>query len=408
MKKVLPLSFFQREGLTVAQELLGKYLVAHVDGKIVAHQITDVELYDGPDDKASHAHRGKTERNKVMFAQGGLWYPYFVYGMHWLLNIVVGGEGYPAAILIRAVEGIDGPARVARAFGVSKKVYGLPATRASGLWIEDRGTNATPSRITRGPRIGVPYAGDWADKPYRLTIQWLTRDKYGGDPTHSLLTRDLARVKKGEPLEYVIGWKEFCGVRVDLSQKPLIPREETEYWVEKILPQIKKLKNPQVLDLCSGSGAIGLAVLAGHPRARVTFTDVSDRALKQIKINLDLNPSLKKRATIIKTNLFKNIPGKFDFILSNPPYIPSARIKRLPKSVRNFEPRLALDGGVDGMRTVRCVIKDAPSYLKQKGLFALELDSAHAKKAKEFARQYFKHIELHTDQYGRPRVLLLR
>lgn len=170
MKKVLPIPSFQREGICVAQELLGKYLVAKIRGKECALQITDVELYDGPDDRASHASRGKTERNKIMFAKGGVWYVYFVYGMHWLLNIVVGDKDYPAAILIRGVEGIDGPARVARAFGVSRQHYGLSATRASNLWIEDRGVSISTSRIERVPRVGVVYAGEWAHAPLRFRI----------------------------------------------------------------------------------------------------------------------------------------------------------------------------------------------------------------------------------------------
>ncbi len=170
MKKVLPLSFFRRAGPLVAREILGKYLVIKVRGRELTLQITDVELYDGPEDRASHAHRGKTERNKVMFARGGVWYPYFVYGMHWLLNIVVGDEDYPAAILIRGVEGINGPARVARAFGVSKKFYGLPTTHTSDIWIEDRGVRIRSSQIERLPRIGVHYAGEWTHKPLRFRI----------------------------------------------------------------------------------------------------------------------------------------------------------------------------------------------------------------------------------------------
>lgn len=170
MKKILPPSFFRRKSMLVARELLGKYLVTKVGGKESALQITDVEVYDGPHDTASHASRGKTERNKIMFAEGGVWYVYFVYGMYWLLNIVVGEEDYPAAILIRGVESIEGPARVARALGVGKHHYGLPATRTSNLWIEDRGTHVPPSHTERLPRVGVSYAGQWAHKPLRFRI----------------------------------------------------------------------------------------------------------------------------------------------------------------------------------------------------------------------------------------------
>jgi len=170
MKKVLPVSFFRRKGSVVAQELLGKYLVSCVRDKEIALQITDIELYDGPHDRASHASRGKTERNKIMFIAGGVWYVYLVYGMHWLLNIVVGEEEYPAAILIRGVEGIDGPARVAKAFSIGRGQYGLRSSRTSNLWIEDRGVSIPLSRIKRLPRVGVSYAGEWAKKPLRFCI----------------------------------------------------------------------------------------------------------------------------------------------------------------------------------------------------------------------------------------------
>ena len=170
MRKALSPSFFRGASTLIASKLLGKYLVTKVRGKELALQITDIELYDGPHDRASHASRGKTERNKIMFGRGGLWYVYFVYGMHWLLNIVVGKDGYPAAILIRGVEGIEGPARVARAFKIRKWHYGLPASRASNLWIEDRGVHIPLSRRERLPRVGVHYAGEWADKPLRFRI----------------------------------------------------------------------------------------------------------------------------------------------------------------------------------------------------------------------------------------------
>lgn len=170
MKKVLPTSFFRRKGSIVAQELLGKYLVSRIGDKEIAFQITDVELYDGPYDRASHAFGGKTERNKIMFDAGGVWYVYFIYGMHWLLNIVVGEGGYPSAILIRGVEGIEGPARVARACAVGKHHYGLSAIRASNLWIEDRGRTIPPAHIVTLPRVGVSYAGEWADTPLRFCI----------------------------------------------------------------------------------------------------------------------------------------------------------------------------------------------------------------------------------------------
>ena len=168
MRRNLPLSFYRRDAVIIAEELLGKFLVGNRGAESAARRIIDVEVYDGPEDLASHASRGRTPRTEVMFRKGGVWYVYLVYGMHQLLNIVTGTEGYPTAILIRAVEGAEGPGRVGKLFGVEKTLYGAPATRKSGLWIEDRGTAVPKDSITHLPRVGVAYAGAWAQKPLRF------------------------------------------------------------------------------------------------------------------------------------------------------------------------------------------------------------------------------------------------
>ena len=159
--------FNSKNTVRVAQGLLGKFLVRRYRGKTQAYMITDVEAYDGLEDKASHAHRGKTERNKVMFGEAGHWYVYFTYGMHWLLNIVTGPKKYPAAILIRGVAGINGPARLTKALHINKKFDGKKADKKSDLWIEKRGI--LKLKIKKGPRIGVDYAGHfWAKKNFRF------------------------------------------------------------------------------------------------------------------------------------------------------------------------------------------------------------------------------------------------
>ncbi|OHA09226.1 MAG: hypothetical protein A3B37_03355 [Candidatus Sungbacteria bacterium RIFCSPLOWO2_01_FULL_59_16] len=175
-------SFFNRSTLRVTQELLGKYLVRRTGRRTVARMITDVEAYVGFRDRASHASRGMTPRNRVMFGPAGHWYVYFTYGMHWMLNIVTGRKGYPAAVLIRGVaapnggeprqrrEGISGPARLTKFFKIDKRFNGRAATRATGLWIEDRGVRIPNSRIRRSKRIGVDYAGPWREKPWRFHV----------------------------------------------------------------------------------------------------------------------------------------------------------------------------------------------------------------------------------------------
>ncbi len=170
MKRVLSKSFFNRPTLQVARELLGKYLVRRVGQRTISRMVIEVEAYIGGRDKASHASRGRTERNAPMFGKAGCWYVYFTYGMHWMLNIVTERENYPAAVLIRGVEGVSGPARVTKFFKIDKRFNGSPASRGTGLWIEDRGQTLSRSRIRRAKRIGVDYAGDWSKKPWRFFI----------------------------------------------------------------------------------------------------------------------------------------------------------------------------------------------------------------------------------------------
>ena len=181
MRKVLASGFFDRPTLRVAKELLGKFLVRRFPrrsasglrksaSREAAAMIIEVEAYIGFHDLASHASRGKTARNTVMFGRAGVWYVYFTYGMHWMLNIVTGPKGYPAAVLIRGIEGIPGPARVTKYFKVDRRMNLKPASRKTGLWIEDRGARIPKSRMKRGMRIGVDYAGSWKRKLWRFYV----------------------------------------------------------------------------------------------------------------------------------------------------------------------------------------------------------------------------------------------
>lgn len=172
MKRALEKNFFERPALVVAKGLLGKYLVRRIGKKAQVFMITEVEAYDGFKDRASHAFRGKTERTKVMFGPAGFWYVYFTYGMHWMLNIVTGKKEYPAAVLIRGINGVNGPARITKRLRITKRFNEKRAMPKNGLWIEDRGIRISASKIRRGPRIGVKYAGRvWANKPYRFWVE---------------------------------------------------------------------------------------------------------------------------------------------------------------------------------------------------------------------------------------------
>jgi DNA-3-methyladenine glycosylase len=161
-------AYSSRETVALAHGLVGKLLVAaHADGEVQRRRILEVEAYDGPSDLACHASRGRTARTEVLFGPPGHWYVYLCYGIHEMLNLVTGPTGYPAAILIRSVEGLVGPGRLTRGLGIDRRFNRLPAAPATGLWLEDDGT--VPPQIEATPRIGIDYAGpEWAAKPWRF------------------------------------------------------------------------------------------------------------------------------------------------------------------------------------------------------------------------------------------------
>lgn len=166
--------FFNRGVVEVAEDLLGKSLCRQIaSGEIKRKIITEVEAYDGPEDLACHGRFGMTKRTEVMFKEGGHWYVYLCYGIHWMLNIVTGIEGYPAAVLIRGVdtELLNGPGKLTKYFEIDKKFNGLICDVQSQLWIESA-KNSMSFQIERTQRIGIDYAGPvWSKKLYRFVLK---------------------------------------------------------------------------------------------------------------------------------------------------------------------------------------------------------------------------------------------
>jgi DNA-3-methyladenine glycosylase len=182
-RKVLPRTYFQRPTLDVARSLLGKYLVRKNGRATRASRIVEVEAYIGTEDLACHASKGRTARTDVMFGPAGVAYVYLVYGMHHCFNIVTERVGHPSAVLVRAVEDadtqmlIDGPGRVCRFLAIDRTLNRLDLTAGEALWVEDRGERVGRSNITVGRRIGVEYAGSWANKPWRFRLGRSTKSK---------------------------------------------------------------------------------------------------------------------------------------------------------------------------------------------------------------------------------------
>ena len=188
---ILKKSFYQRDTITVAKDLLGKLLVREINGEEIVCRIVETEAYDGPFDKASHAYKHRrTTRTEPMFHQGGISYVYLIYGMYHCFNIVTGEEGYPAAILIRAVEPIygletlkknrpikstkrkdltNGPGKLCQALQINKRLNGIDITKGELLWVLKEEQEST-IRIESSPRVNIDYAEEYRDKRWRFYI----------------------------------------------------------------------------------------------------------------------------------------------------------------------------------------------------------------------------------------------
>jgi DNA-3-methyladenine glycosylase len=168
MSTRLPADFFLRDVLEVAPELIGKILARHFeDGRIERYRITETEAYRGIEDRACHASKGRTPRTEVMFQEGGTVYVYLIYGQYWMLNLVTGMEGDASAVLIRGIEGFSGPGRVGRELQLDRSFYGENLRNSERIWVED----ADPvSEIKTSKRVGIEYAGEWAEKLWRFYL----------------------------------------------------------------------------------------------------------------------------------------------------------------------------------------------------------------------------------------------
>ena len=160
-------NFFTRDVLEVAPELPGKNLVRQFnDGSVFRYTILEVEAYRGKEDLACHASKGRTNRTEIMYHEGGKIYVYLIYGMYWMLNFVTGEQDVPQAVLIRAIEGFDGPGKLTRELKIDRSFYGEDLTKSSRIWLEHSNGRY---HITRGERIGIDYAGEpWKSKPWRF------------------------------------------------------------------------------------------------------------------------------------------------------------------------------------------------------------------------------------------------
>lgn len=247
---------------------------------------------------------------------------------------------------------------------------------------------------------------------------WILQEKYAGKETADF-KKDIERLKAGEPLDFIIGFREFLDCKIDLSKKPLIPRDETEFWVEQAIEDMKGKKNLHVLDIFSGSGCMGVAVLKHIPSATVVFAEKDKEALGQIKINAKLNKLPKTKYIIVESDVFRGLKSflysqeyendfKFDYILANPPYIPRKRKDKIQKSVIEHEPEISLFGGEDGLLYIEEFLSKAQQFLNPGGKIYMEFDSIQKKGIEALLKKFnYKKWEFNKDQFGKIRYLVV-
>ena len=200
-------------------------------------------------------------------------------------------------------------------------------------------------------------------------------DLYAGDDVCASMEAATNRLLKGEPLPYILGEWEFYGLTLYVNKNVLIPRDDTCAVVSLAINQAIFLpSDPRVLDLCTGSGCIGLALATRIKDARVTLADISKDALAVAKKNM-MAHRLSGRVSCVQADALGSAPaflGKFDMIVSNPPYVTGPEMAELPDSVKNFEPHIALYGGRDGLDFYRSIAKNYAAALKPGGYLCLE------------------------------------
>ena len=221
----------------------------------------------------------------------------------------------------------------------------------------------------------------------------------------------VQRRTKSEPVAYLVGVREFFSLGFRVTSDVLIPRPDTETLVMEVLDGIKGMECPKVLDLCTGSGCVAVAVAKNAKSARVTATDISAAALDVARENIARH-AVSDRVNALESDLFAalNPESKFDVIASNPPYIPSNEIGQLDAEVALHEPRLALDGGTDGLDILRRIIDAAPGFAAKNGLLLLEFTPEQAEKLKAIVEAHggYEEVVIRKDLAHRPRVLKAR
>lgn len=225
-----------------------------------------------------------------------------------------------------------------------------------------------------------------------------------GPPIEEKYYSLLDKCAAGIPVAYLTGKREFMSLEFEVSPAVLIPRPDTETLCEWVMERCKG-KKLCILDVCCGSGCIGLSLAHYLPECRVTMVDISRDVLEVAERNAERLGVLDRIRILCRDMMLERIDGQYDVLVSNPPYIESGRIAGLDKGVREFEPRLALDGGADGLDFYRRLAGLAPGLLKEGGILALEVGEAQAGTVMAYVRKDFVELQTVCDLAGKERVV---
>lgn len=217
---------------------------------------------------------------------------------------------------------------------------------------------------------------------------------------------NIEKLSCGIPLQYITKSQEFMGMDFFVDENVLIPQPDTEILVQEVLNIIGKKEDLEILDMCTGSGAIGVSIAKYTNDCKVYAVDISSGALEVAKKNAIKN-AVNDKITFINSNMFENIDcnKKFDIIISNPPYIETDTVKQLDIQVQN-EPKIALDGGVDGLDFYRNILKNSKKYLKEDGIIAMEIGYNQGKSVTGLFKTQYKNVYCKKDLSGNDRVIV--
>lgn len=219
---------------------------------------------------------------------------------------------------------------------------------------------------------------------------------------------NIQQIIEGKPIQYITHTQEFMKLSFYVDKQVLIPQPDTECLVEAVLNIAKPNPNPKILDMCTGSGCIGISLATYLTNSQITISDISKQALEVAKKNITRN-QVEKQITCIQSDMFEQLSTeeKWDILVSNPPYITQEEMKTLPESVKQ-EPKLALEGGKDGLKFYKILLKEAPNYIKKEGYVCLEIGYTQKKAVQEIAQNTgnYQDITCLQDLAGLDRVII--